>query len=226
MTATIPERSLPALENGDRLTRTEFEQRCEAMPALKKAELIEGTVFMAAALRANSHGNPHALMMTWLGAYFAATPGTYVADNATVRLDLDNEAQPDALLRIEPEAGGQSRITEDDYIEGAPELIIEIAASSAAYDMNAKLHVYRRHGVREYIVWQMYENHILWHRLREGTYDRVAPDDKGRIESQEFPGLVLDVNAMQQKDLSTVLARLQLGTSAHQAFVQRLSSPA
>jgi hypothetical protein len=32
------------LENGDRLTRAEFERRYETMPHLKKAELIEGVV--------------------------------------------------------------------------------------------------------------------------------------------------------------------------------------
>jgi Uma2 family endonuclease len=49
-----------------------------------------------------------------------------------VRLDADNQVQPDALLRIK--IAGQSTISDDDYIEGAPELIVEIAASSASYD--------------------------------------------------------------------------------------------
>lgn len=225
MTATTPKRSLPALENGDRLTRAEFERRYAAMPDLKKAELIEGTVFMAAALRANSHGNPHALMMVWLGVYYAATPGTYVADNATLRLDLDNEPQPDALLRIEPEVGGRSRIAADDYLEGAPELIVEIAASSSSYDMNAKLNAYRRNGVREYLVWQVYENRILWHELVDGQYVPLKPDQRGAIASRIFPGLVLAVDAMQRRALAEVLAELQchVGTPVHQAYVRSLA---
>lgn len=217
--------SIPLLENGDCLTQAEFERRYRAMPQLKKAELIEGMVFMAAALRANSHGNPHALVIAWLGVYYAATPGTYLADNTTVRLDMDNEPQPDALLRIEPAAGGRSRITEDDYIQGAPELIVEIAASSAAYDMNVKLNAYRRNAVQDYIVWQMVENRILWFHLVEGQYERLEPS-QGLIESPTFPGLVLAVEAMQQRELATVLAQLQksLGTAAHQAYIQRLAS--
>ncbi|NEQ32214.1 MAG: Uma2 family endonuclease [Leptolyngbya sp. SIO4C5] len=215
----------PPLENGDHLTRTEFEHRYAEMPELKKAELIEGIVFMAAALRANSHGNPHALMMAWLGVYHAATPGTYLADNTTVRLDRDNAPQPDALLRIEPAAGGRSRITEDDYIEGSPELIVEIAASSASYDMNTKLNVYRRNGVQEYVVWQMYENQILWYQLLDDRYQPIMPTPSGLTESQIFPGLSLDVESMQQRDLATVLAQLQttLGTPAHQAYIQKLA---
>lgn len=38
--------ALPPLENGDRLTRSDFEQRYDAMPHVKKAELIEGIVYM------------------------------------------------------------------------------------------------------------------------------------------------------------------------------------
>ncbi len=111
------------LENGDRLTRSEFERRYQAMPRVKGAELIEGKVYMASPVRI-IHGQPHAYIIGWLAVYHAATPGTQFADNTTIRLDLDNEPQPDALLRIET---GQSQIDIDNYIQGAPELIVEIA---------------------------------------------------------------------------------------------------
>ena len=113
-------------ENGDKLTRHEFERRYQAMPNLKKAELIEGIVYVASPLRIKSHGEPHSYIMARLGVYKAATPGVGLADNTTVIIDADNEPQPDALLRIE--VGGQSRINQNDYLEGAPELIVEIAA--------------------------------------------------------------------------------------------------
>ncbi|MEQ8957793.1 MAG: Uma2 family endonuclease, partial [Coleofasciculus sp. C2-GNP5-27] len=123
-----PTVSPPPLESGDRLTRIEFERRYQQMPENKKAELIEGVVYVASPVRANRHGKPHAQIIGWLLVYESETPGAYLADNTTVRLDADNEPQPDALLRIEPEVGGNSRITEDDYIEGAPELVVEVAA--------------------------------------------------------------------------------------------------
>jgi Uma2 family endonuclease len=217
-------KTIPPLENGDRLTRDEFERRYATMPDGVKAELIEGIVYMAAAaVRARHHGNPHALMLTWLGVYHAATPGTYIADNTTVRLDLDNEPQPDILLCLDAAAGGQSRISEDDYVEGAPELVVEIAASSASYDLHAKLDMYRRNGVREYLVWQMHEDEFFWYRLDAGRYVLAAPDEHGLIESQIFPGLVLDVPALLARDLATVLAQLQreIGSTAHQNFVAR-----
>ncbi len=69
--------------------------------------------------------------MGWLWNYSVVTPGVKVADNATVRLDMDNEPQPEALLRLEK---GQSRVSDDGYVEGAPELRVEVAASSASYD--------------------------------------------------------------------------------------------
>ena len=63
--------------------------------------------------------------MPWAGlsVYNASTPGVQVGDNSTVRLDLDNEPQPDGCLLIDPERGGRTRISEDGYIEGAPELV-------------------------------------------------------------------------------------------------------
>lgn len=220
-----PSTHLPPLESGDRLTRHEFERRYQAMPQIKKAELIEGVVYVASPVRANRHGRPHAQIIGWLLVYEAATPGAYLADNATVRLDADNEPQPDALLRIEPEVGGNSRISDDDYIEGAPELVAEIAASSASYDLNDKLNAYRRNGVQEYIVWQIYENRLDWFSLQEGRYVSLQPDEAGVIRSFVFPGLWLAVNALRGGNLPEVLAVLQQGlqTAEHQAFVARLN---
>jgi len=220
--------SIPPLENGDRLTRIEFERRYQLMPDNKKAELIEGVVYVASPVRANRHGRPHSEIIGFLLVYRIQTPGVYLTDNTTVRLDADNEPQPDALLRIEPEVGGNSRITADDYIEGAPELIVEVAASSASYDLNDKLNAYRRNGVQEYIVWQSYENRIDWFRLEEGRYVSLEPDEVGIIRSNVFPGLWLAVNALREGNLAEVLAVLQRGiqTAEHQEYVQRLNPQA
>src|SRR5215210_5401299 len=125
---------VPPLENGDRLTRPEFERRYEAMPHLRKAELIEGVVYVGSPVRFTRHGKPNSDVEIWLGVYRVATPGTVSGGHSTVRLDLDNEPQPDILLRRE--AGGSSAIDEDGYVEGAPELVVEIAASSASYDLH------------------------------------------------------------------------------------------
>jgi Uma2 family endonuclease len=215
---------IPPLQNGDRLNRFEFEKRYEGISTEKKAELINGVVYMAAALRYKSHGLPHSMLMTWLGLYSANTPGVELADNATVRLDLDNEPQPDALLRIKSELGGRSRISEDDYIEGPPELIVEISGSTVSYDLHDKLNVYRRHGVQEYIVWRVYDQEIDWFYLQAGEYILLEPDNLGLIESQLFPGLVLSINALLQDNLAEVLAELgkHLKTSKHQDFINKL----
>ncbi len=216
---------LPPLESGDRLTRQEFERRYSARPDLKKTELIEGVVYVPSPVRI-THGRPHGQIMAWLGAYCAATPGVDMADNTTLRLDLDNEPQPDALLRLEPEAGGRSRIDEDDYIEGAPELIIEVAASSAAYDLHDKQHAYRRNAVQEYLVWQVYEQQIDWWELSEGEYVPLEPDRDNIIWSRVFPGLCLHVPGLLEGRLADVLAALRKGleTEEHATFVKRLAA--
>jgi Uma2 family endonuclease len=214
--------TLPPLENGDRLTRAEFERRYEAMPGLKKAELVEGVVYVPSPVRYTQHGHPNLSVDTWLGVYMAATPGVGGAGNATVRLDLDNEPQPDILLRIEHD--GRSSVSEDGYVEGPPELVVEVAASSASYDLHDKLRAYRRNGVQEYVVWRVLDDALDWLILREGAYEPLTPDDAGILRSEVFPGLWLAVNALLTKDLAGVLAMLQQGLASpdHAAFVARL----
>lgn len=216
------------LENGDRLSRAEFERRYDAMPRLKKAELIEGVVHMPSPVRVRSHGRPHAHLIGWLVHYEAHTPGVSTADNSTARLALDNEPQPDAVLFIDPEHGGQARISPDDYLEQGPELVGEVAASSVSYDLHAKFHVYRRNEVREYVVWRVLDGAVDWFVLHEGQYERLPPDADGLFRSRVFPGLWLDPAALLRKDLVTVLAVLDQGLASpeHAAFVARLQSPA
>ncbi|MBE9075845.1 Uma2 family endonuclease [Romeria aff. gracilis LEGE 07310] len=218
--------NLPCLESGDHLTRHEFERRYHAMPDLKKAELIEGVVYVPSPLRFEPHAEPHGHLITWLGVYQAMTPGVRIGDNPTVRLDWDNEPQPDALLLIDPIAGGQTRLSPDGYIEGAPELVVEIAASSAAIDLGSKMQAYRRNGVLEYVVWQAFENRLSWFQLVEGEYQQLMPDAEGMIRSQVFPGLWLAVEALLSGDMKTVLSAVQagLGSSDHETFVKQLRS--
>lgn len=216
----------PPLENGDRLTRDEFERRYHLMPPHIKAELIEGIVYMSSPVRHKSHGKPHRQIITWLGVYCAETPGVDCSDNATLRLDADNEPQPDAQLFIEEVAGGKVHLADDDFLEGASELTVEVAASSASYDLHAKLHIYRRNGVQEYIVWRRNEQQLDWFQLAGGQYVRLSPDAKGIIHSRVFPGLWLDVQALLAGDMKKVLAVLRhgLATPEHAAFVKKLAA--
>lgn len=219
-----PSRAEP-LENGDQLAASEFLRRYEAMPQVKKAELIEGVVYMGSPVR-HSHARPDNLVQTWLGVYAAHTPGVDCAANATLHLDADNVVQPDALLRVLPEHGGRCATDEDGYLRGAPELVVEIAASSASIDLRDKLRVYRRCGVAEYLVWRTVEGQFDWRRLVGDEYQLVTPDAQGRITSTSFPGLVLDVAALLAMDARRVLEVVQSGlaSEAHSAFVARLAA--
>jgi len=210
MTTSVrpPAKTALPLESGDRLTRAEFERRYACHPEIKKAELIEGVVYVASPVRIESHAKPHGSMMAWLVTYASRHSNITWADNGTVRLDADNEPQPDAMLLWDASHGGQSHIDEDDYLAGAPELAVEVAASSATYDLHDKFRAYRRNGVREYIVWQVLEERIDWFRLEEGEYRIVEPAENGVIESSCFPGLRLNVPAMLDGDMLTVLREL------------------
>lgn len=222
--SNLTQESFPPLENGDRLTQTEFERRYIAATHINKAELIEGIVYVASPARYNQHGKPHSRVITWLGVYQAMTPGINLGVEPTVRLDLDNEPQPDAVLFIEPQAGGQTLLSSDDYIEGAPELLVEIAASSVAIDTGSKKQVYRRNGVLEYVIWESYENQIKWFYLVDGEYRSLSPDEDGIIRSRVFPGLWLAVEPLLNYQMMRVLEVLQTGLDSqeHREFIKKL----
>jgi Uma2 family endonuclease len=215
---------IPPLENGDRLSRAEFERRYAAMPEGCKAELIQGIVYISAAKRFRSHGKPHSQLNAWLATYQIFTSGIEIADAVTIRLDDDNEPQPDIALFIA--AGGQTTISPDDYVEGPPELLAEISASTVSIDLGAKKTAYQQNGVQEYIVWRVLDGAIDWFYLDNGIYVDLLPDDDGIIRSRQFPGLWLDRSALLQDDMSTVIAVLQTGlaSTAHQTFCQSLKN--
>ncbi len=219
-----PVGQVPGLCAGDRLSRAEFERRYSAMPNVRKAELIEGLVYLPSRVSQN-HAGPHFDIITFLGLYRIATPGVQGRDNGTVRLDWENEPQPDAFLRIAPECGGQSR-DDDEYVAGPPELIAEIAVSSVSYDLHDKLRAYQRNGVREYLVWRVCDSAIDWFALREGRFERLPLTDEGHCHSEAFPGLWLDLAALIRGDVAQVMAVLQHGLASpeHAAFVAHLQA--
>jgi Uma2 family endonuclease len=223
---TARTRKIPPLENGDHLTRDEFERRYEAMPGVK-AELIEGVVFMSSPVRVTEHGEQHFDLVTWFGVYKAQTPGVRSGDNTTVRLGTTNEPQPDVMVFIDPGCGGQAAIDVDGYVRGAPELVAEVSASTATIDLNSKFDVYRRHGVGEYLVWRVYDDAIDWFVRRGAQYQSLSPDPADELlKSETFPGLWLDPAALVRRDLAAVLAALARGLASpeHAAFVRQLAA--
>src|SRR5262249_38685877 len=159
-----------------------------------------------------------------LGNYRMFTPGVKVADNSTVRLDLDNEPQPDALMMLEAAHGGQARFDKDGYVAGGSELAAEVAASSVSIDLHDKLQAYQRNGVREYIVWRVEDEVIDWFLLRKGQYAPLKPAGDGVYRSKVFPGLWLDPAALVRSDLARVVQTAQQGIASpeHAKFVAKL----
>ena len=218
------QRDVALLENGAHLSAHEFLRRFEAMPEVKKAELINGVVYMGSPVRLDRHGEPDSLIQTWLGNYCIATPGVKHAINSTARLGPDDVPQPDGLLRILPECGGQTRLDAKGYLLGAPELAVEVAASSASLDVREKLASYRRAGVREYLVWRTEDDALDWWVLEDDEYRPLAAGDDGVLRSRVFPGLWLNAEALLAGDGPRLMATLHKGLASpeHAAFVTAL----
>lgn len=221
--AIVTEQDVPPLSAGDKLTRDEFLRRWEAQPDIKQAELIGGMVYMPSPV-SGDHGKNDRRIGTWLGVYQAATPGVDGANNATSMM-LEDAPQPDLSLFILPEYGGGSW-EEGRYFHGAPELLVEVCATSASYDLHDKFDLYRTAGVKEYLVVLLFEKEIRWHQLVDGRYEVFSPDADGLWRSRVFPGLWLDGQALLAGNLRQVLDRLHDGLHSpeHQQFVADLAA--
>jgi Uma2 family endonuclease len=214
---------LAPLRNGDQLDQRTFHERYAAMPEDFRAELIGGTVFVPSPV-SKLHARYHAVLMGVMFNYEVATPGTELLDNGTVILDDENEPQPDAVLRIADEYGGESFTTDAGYVAGAPELHIEVAYGSESIDLNRKLQEYERTGVGEYLVLVVRDKTVRSFVLADDAYaGQSLPTD--RIwRSQRFPGLWLDVAALFEDRGLDLLQTLQRGLDSpeHREFVQSL----
>ncbi len=214
---------IPKLESGDHLLGPEFERRYAALPDVKKSELIEGVVYVGSPV-SHDHGTAHIRVSMLLGLYASRTPGVIAADNATVRLDKKNVVQPDVFLRIDPARGGRSRVEEDGYLAGPPELVFEVAVTSASNDLHAKRRVYRKKGVGEYVVWRVVEPGIDWFTFRGGAEKHLRAGRDGITKSRILPGLWLDCKALLSGDMTRALAVLEQGLKSpeHAAFIEAL----
>jgi Uma2 family endonuclease len=198
----------PILESGDRLTRAEFHRRYCQRQDIRKAELVLGVVYVGGRVPA-WHGSAHASAVAWLGISQVGRSDAHVENNVTVILDDETEVQPDACLWREEPAG--PRLNEDHYLVGPPQLVVEVAASSASYELHDKKEAYRRAGVREYVAWRVLDRASDWFRLQDERYVPVEPDARGVVESVACPGLRLAVASMLADDLAAVLAELEWG---------------
>ena len=224
-TETLEWQERPPLNSGDHLSRAEFHRRYGMYPEIKKAELIEGVVIVGSPVH-ERHARPHFEFSAVLGFYFVHTPGLLGGDNQSVLLDEDNELQPDLFVGIDKARSGQLEVNELGHLSGAPEFVVEVAASSAAYDLHSKLNVYQRNGVQEYLVLLAYEREMRFFRLNEGEYIAVEPDAEGVLRSQVLPGFWFRSDWFWEGRLAELLQLVQkgIGSPEHQEFVDSLAA--
>ena len=182
-----------------------------------------GVVYMPSPIR-DEHGEADFDIAGWLFRYRLKNSRVCGASNVTVKLLPRSEPQPDCLLYIPAELGGQSTIDEDGYFRNAPELVVEVARSSRSFDLGRRKADYERAGVREYVVVELDPNRVHWFVLREGRYEELAAGEDGVTRSEVFPGLWLDAAALFGNDPARLIGVLEQGlaTPRHADFVASL----
>lgn len=214
---------MPALYDGQRLTVEEFLDRWDTMPELRRAELLEGVVYLASPFRL-SHGAIDHTVAFWTGRYVAGTRGVRGATAPTTILG-PSVPQPDQVLFIRPEYGGRCKIVKD-YLTGPPELIVEVSLSSVDRDHHFKRSIYQQAGVEEYVIFDVMASEVSWRRLVEGTYVDLTADSDGVFRSRIFPGLWLDESAFWDEDMRRVSQTVDAGLASpeHESFVAALAA--
>jgi Uma2 family endonuclease len=210
--------------NGDRMSRDEFHRLYEETPEDFRAELIGGIVYVTPPRCPIAHGKARMMFCSVLVAYEVKTPGVDGCAITTVLLGDDSEPEPDLHLRILPEYGGQTTISTDDYLAGAPEFIVEVVHSSNAIELHAKKDDYIRFGVREYLVACIREQQLRWFDLTAGT--ELKPDAAGIYRMKTFPGLWINAPAVLAHNYAECMKTLEegLATPEHAAFVRELQA--
>lgn len=222
-TQSEPQR-IAFLENGERLDQKTFHERYEAAPSGFHAELIEGVVYMPSPQKL-PHGRHQKLVLEWLTAYERATPGTEVIPTPTTILGPESEPEPNVCLILDARHGGQTWEDENHYLNGPPELIVEIAWSTGSIDLHAKKRDYEKAGVREYVVVALRQESIVWFMRRRGRFKEQVAGTDGFLRSEVFPGLCLDPAALLALDWRKVAAvqKRGLASAEHAAFVAKLA---
>ncbi len=216
---------LPPLQSGDRLGVSEYMERYEAMPEHVRAELISGVVYMASPVY-DPHASFHAWLVSWLGLFAFDTPGCEPKIGPTLLLGPEDAPEPDAALRLKPEAGGKSRLARQKILSGPVELVAEVADSSAAIDLHDKKEAYLAGGVREYLIVAVQTDEVIWLSRRGRRWTRLTPDRAGVLKSRVFPGLWLDPRALLEDDTRRLqsVAKAGLRSREHGRFVRELAA--
>lgn len=218
-------RFVTLLRTGDHLGQKAFHDLYKRTPDGFKAELIEGIVYVASPVT-YWHGRPHARLNLWLGLYSDDTPGTDALNDTTHILSDDSEPQPDLCLRVTEEYGGQSAENAEGMIVGPPELVVEIAYSSASIDLHAKRRAYGTAGVKEYVIALADPVKVVWFTQGRKGFMELKPGHDGVFRSKVFPGLWLDPDSVFHQTgrrMSSVL-RSGLTSPEHAAFAAKLEA--
>jgi Uma2 family endonuclease len=139
--------------------------------------------------------------------YTGLHPDCETANDSTWIIDKSSTVQPDCFLRY---VQGNSWLDEQSYLRGAPELVVEISASTVSMDSHQKKANYERAGVREYIVWRVIDKVIdIWRYDDQTKSFLAAPPNADRIwSSAVFPGLVLDLAAVMEMNSQAAIRHM------------------
>jgi Uma2 family endonuclease len=203
ITKTRKKQSQKTMASGKLVTFDEF---YELVNENVKADLLDGQI-----IRDSPAIPKHALLVTWisrlLGDYTEQLDlGVVLGATTTVRLTKYQSPEPDVFFIRK----SRLRIVGEDYVDGPPDLCIEvISKSSQKIDRGRKFVLYADHGVKEYWIIDPLRDAVEFYGNQEGEWVEIKPDEQGRLRSKVLPGFWLKPEWLTTFRLPPVLKTLQ-----------------
>ena len=137
------------------------------------------------------HADESGFLYSVMNLYAEETDSGWVRpDQYAERLDEKVVRVPDVAF-FKKSSEGRMRAT---YSEGGADLVVEVVSpDSRNRDRGQKFFEYERAGVEEYWIVDPERRRAEFYRLREGAYEPVLPDAKGKLHSSTLPGFFLRV---------------------------------
>jgi len=174
----------------------------------RRYEILDGKIYYMAGASSN-HNEIKGNVFRIFSNYLRGKKCRVFVDNQDVYFNEKDTAMPDVMIICNKD------IIKKNYIEGAPDLIVEVLSPSTAQnDIGYKKDLYEKYGVKEYWIISQTEKSIQVYLLKNGVYklDRLyqvyETDDLYAMDEKEKSEIIKEFKTSLYDDLIIKVAEV------------------
>ncbi len=164
-----------------------------------RCEIIHGVIYDMTPAPARKHQRISIELILQFGNFLQDKPCQVYAAPFDVRLPEGNEKNENIQTVVQPDIAVvcDKKKLDDRGCIGAPDLVVEIVSpSTASKDLKEKLHLYEKHGVREYWIIHPEEKTVMvFKQGKKKEYKKPEVySDTDKIGVGVLKGLIVDLD--------------------------------